>query len=385
MDDYDVCYVEKKMGMKIVISINTSWNIINFRMGLLKALQAEGHEIIVVAPSDKYSRLFKEHNFQYYDININNKGSNPIEDIKLTIDYYKLFKEIKPDIILNYTIKPNIYGTIAASLLNIKTINNIAGLGTLFVDENIITKIAKYLYKYSQSKASYVFFQNRDDFKLFTDEKLVDKDKCGILPGSGVDTQIFKPIKVDRDDNKIIFLLIARMLWDKGIKEYIEAAKIIKKKYPHAEFQLLGFLDVSNRSAISKEQMNAWVKEGIVNYLGTSDNVKNEISKADCIILPSFYREGTPRTLLEAGSMAKPIITTDNVGCRDVVEDGTNGYICKIKDSSDLAKKIDLFFKLDPKERELMGKKSREKMINEYDENIVINKYLDNIKNYHLN
>lgn len=368
------------MNKKIVISINTSWNIINFRMGLLKALQNEGNKIVVVAPRDKYSEMFKEHGFQYYDVNINNKGSNPIEDIKLTIDYYKLFKEIKPDIILNYTIKPNIYGTIAASLLNIKTINNIAGLGTLFVDENIITKIAKYLYKYSQSKASYVFFQNRDDFKLFTYRKLVDINKSGILPGSGVNTDFFKPIEVARNDNKMVFLLIARMLWDKGIKEYVEAAKIIKRKNPNTEFQLLGFLDVANKSAISKEQMDTWVQEGIVTYLGTSDNVKVEISNADCIVLPSFYREGTPRTLLESASMAKPIITTDNVGCRDVVDHQINGFICKIKDTKDLVDKITLFLTLDKSNRENIGKKGREKMIKEFDEKIVIAQYLKIIK-----
>ena len=369
------------MNKKIVISINTSWNIINFRMGLLKALQKEGYEIVVVAPEDKYSELFKTHNFKYYDVSINNKGSNPIEDIKLTFDYYKLFKEIQPDIILNYTIKPNIYGTIAASMLNIKTINNIAGLGTLFVDENIITKIAKYLYKYSQSKASHVFFQNSDDYKLFTDKKLVDINKCGVLPGSGVDTNIFKPIEVIRSDDKVVFLLIARMLWDKGIKEYVEAARIIKDKYPHTEFQLLGFLDVANKSAISKEQMDIWVNEGIINYLGVSDNVRVEISKADCIVLPSFYREGTPRTLLESASMAKPIITTDNVGCRDVVDDESTGYICKIKSSEDLVQKIERMIHLGIDKRISMGKAGRKKIINQFSETIVVDKYKEQILN----
>lgn len=364
------------MNKKLVVSINTSWNIINFRLGLLKALQIKGYEIIVVAPKDNYSQLLKDYSFKYYDIKINNKGSNPIEDIKLTIEYYMLFKEIQPDVILNYTIKPNIYGTIAASLLNIKTVNNIAGLGTLFVDENIITKIAKYLYKYSQSKATHVFFQNNDDFKLFTDEKLVDKEKCAVLPGSGVDTNLFQPIKVNRSDGKVIFLLIARMLLDKGIKEYVEAARIIKKKHSNVEFQLLGFLDVANKSAISKEQMDTWVNEGIVKYLGTSDNVKIEISKADCIVLPSFYREGTPRTLLEAASMSKPIITTNNVGCRDVVQDGVSGFICKVKDIDSLIHSLEKFINLSKEEKELFGKNGRKKIILEYDEKIVIAKYI---------
>lgn len=367
------------MNKKILISINTSWNIINFRLGLLKALQKDGFDIVVLAPKDKYSELFEEQGFQYYEIEMNNKGTNPVEDFKLIISYYKVLKKIKPDLILNYTIKPNIYGTIAASLLNIPTINNIAGLGTLFVKENFVTKIAKYLYKYSQSKAKFIFFQNNEDYDLFIAEKLVDKNKCGILPGSGVDTNKFVPILNEKKDDKLRFLLISRMLWDKGVGQYVEVARELKKKYPNIEFQLLGFLDVSNKSAISKEQMDIWVKEGIVNYLGTSDNVKSEISQSDCIVLPSFYREGTPRTLLESASMAKPIITTNNIGCKDVVDHNINGYLCEIKNSKDLEVQIEKMINLSEEERVNMGKKGREKIINQFDETIVIEKYLKEI------
>ena len=368
------------MNKKILISINTSWNIINFRLGLLQVLQKEGYQIIVLAPKDSYSELFQDYDFEYHDIEMNNKGTNPIEDLKLTISYYKILKKIKPDLMLNYTIKPNIYGTIAANLLKIPTINNIAGLGTLFVNENFITKIAKYLYKYSQDKASKVFFQNNEDFELFTSSGLVDINKSDVLPGSGVNTEIFKPIEKTKNLEKIVFLLISRMLWDKGVGEYVEAARILTKKYPNVEFQLLGFLDVVNNSAISKEQMDTWVNEGIINYLGTSDNVKNEISNADCMVLPSFYREGTPRTLLESASMAKPIVTTDNIGCKDVVNDGESGYLCKIKDAIDLASKLELIINMSEEERKAMGQKGREKIKKEFDEKIVIDKYLDAVK-----
>lgn len=368
------------MNKKILISINTSWNIINFRLGLLQALQKEGYQIIVLAPKDNYSKLFQDYDFEYHDIEMNNKGTNPIEDLKLTISYYKILKKIKPDLMLNYTIKPNIYGTIAANLLKIPTINNIAGLGTLFVNENFITKIAKYLYKYSQDKASKVFFQNNEDFELFTSSGLVDINKSDVLPGSGVNTEIFKPIEKTKNLEKVVFLLISRMLWDKGIGEYVEAARILTKKYSNVEFQLLGFLDVVNNSAISKEQMDTWVNEGIINYLGTSDNVKNEISNADCMVLPSFYREGTPRTLLESASMAKPIVTTDNIGCKDVVNDEESGYLCRIKDATDLASKLELIINMSEEERKAMGQKGREKIKKEFDEKIVIDKYLDAVK-----
>jgi glycosyltransferase involved in cell wall biosynthesis len=368
------------LNKKILISINTSWNIINFRVGLLQALQKEGYKIIVLAPKDSYSELFKDYHFEYHDIVMNNKGTNPIEDLKLTISYYKILKKIKPDLMLNYTIKPNIYGTIAANLLNIPTINNIAGLGTLFVNENFITKIAKYLYKYSQDKASKVFFQNNEDFELFTSSGLVYINKSDVLPGSGVNTEIFKPIEKTKNLGKVVFLLISRMLWDKGVGEYVEAARILTKKYPNVEFQLLGFLDVVNNSAISKEQMDTWLNEGIINYLGTSDNVKNEISNADCMVLPSFYREGTPRTLLESASMAKPIVTTENIGCKDVVNDEESGYLCRIKDATDLASKLELIINMSEEERKAMGQKGREKIKKEFDEKIVIDKYLDAVK-----
>lgn len=367
------------MTKKIIIVSNTSWSLFNFRFSLAKELEKYGYEIILIAPYDEYSEKLKQE-FEYHNIWMNNKGTNPKEDIKTTFEFYKLYKKIKPDIVLHYTIKPNIYGTLAANILGIKTINNIAGLGTLFIKQNFVTKIAKYLYKYSQSKANKIFFQNHDDYEMFTNEKLVDINKCDILPGSGVDTNKFIPIKYNKTDNIFRFLLIARMLWDKGVGEYVEAAKIIRSKYQNVEFQLLGFLDVQNNSAISKEQMQSWVEEGFVNYLGTSDNVKEEIAKADCVVLPSFYREGTPRTLLESASMAKPIITTDNVGCRDVVDDGINGYLCEVKNPEDLADKMEMMLSLSDKQRDDMGKAGREKMIKEFDEKIVIDKYLEAIR-----
>lgn len=366
---------------KVVIVSNTSWSLYNFRLSLMKAIKDEGYEVIAVAPHDEYSQKLIDLGFEYHDIRMNNKGTNPIEDIKTTLNFYSLYKKIKPDGVLHYTIKPNIYGTIASSILGIRVINNIAGLGTLFITQNFITKIAKVLYKFSQSKADKIFFQNRDDFEMFTMEELVKKSKCDILPGSGVDTNRFKPINRVRTDDTFRFLLIARMLWDKGVGEYVEAAKIFhSRSVVNVEFLLLGFLDTSNHSAITKEQMNKWVESGLVNYLGVSDNVEYEIAKADCIVLPSYYREGTPRTLLESASMAKPIITTDNVGCKDVVDDGVNGFLCKMRDVNDLVSKMEKIISFNENDRDIMGLKGREKMIKEFDEKIVIDKYLDAIE-----
>ena len=377
---------------KVVIAQNISFYAWHMRLNLARAIRDAGYEVIFVSSSDKsivssdksltgdkYSRKIEEE-FKYYDINLSRKGTNPFTDLKTIYEFYRVYKKIKPDIVLHYTAKPSIYGTIACHQLNIKTINNIAGLGSLFVKQNFITKIAKKLYKDSQKNATKIFFQNRDDLKMFIDEKLVEPSKCDVLPGSGVDTQKFMPIE-QKEDNTFRFLLISRMLWDKGIGEYVQSAKNIKKIYKNIEFQLVGFLDTENSaSAVSKEQMKEWTDEGHVNYLGSSDNIQEIIAKADCVVLPSFYREGTPRVLLEGASMAKPIITTDNVGCRDVVDHGVNGYICKIKDSEDLTEKMIKMLRLSSRERNKMGERGREKIIKEFDESIIFKKYIDSIK-----
>lgn len=364
---------------KVAIVINTAWNLFNFRLNLARSIKNAGHDVVLIAPYDSYSEILKKE-FAIYDIYISNKGTNPKQDIKTSIQFYQLYKQLKPDIVLQYTIKPNIYGTIACHLLGIKSINNIAGLGTLFINQGFVTKIAKLLYKFSQARASKIFFQNNDDFKLFTEERLVDAKKCSILPGSGVDLEKFKPVEHNKKDNIFRFLLVSRMLWDKGIKEYVEAAAIIKKQHNLVEFQLLGFLDVENKSAISKQQMELWTEQGYVNYLGVSDQVQKEIAQADCIVLPSFYREGTPRTLLESASMAKPIVTTDNVGCRDVVDHGVNGFLCNKRDTQDLVEKLEMMLTLSEEDRIEMGRKGREKMQQQFDEKIVIDKYLHEIQ-----
>ncbi len=373
--------MEQIMNKKIVIISNLSWNLYNFRLSLMVAMKNAGYEVIAIAPQDEYSQKIIEAGFRFYDIKMNAQGINPFEDLGTTYQFYQLFKQISPDIICNYTIKPNIYASLIARLLKIKTINNIAGLGILFVKEGLITRISKKLYRVSQSKASRVFFQNREDHCLFIDSGIVKAEKCDILPGSGVDTKRFTP-KPKAKSETIRFLLIARMIWEKGIAQYVESARAIKKSHPNVEFCLLGFLDVANPGAITKAQMNAWVEEGVVNYLGVSDRVDEVIHSADCIVLPSYYREGTPKTLLESGSAGKPIITTDNVGCRDVVDHGINGFICEPKSAKDLQLKMEMFLALSSEEKMKMGKESRAKITREFDEKIVIDKYLESIANY---
>jgi glycosyltransferase involved in cell wall biosynthesis len=345
-------------------------------MRLIKELKAKGYEILVIAPRDDYAGKIEQEKVSFRHISIDNKGTNPFQDFRLIFDFFKMFKRERPSLVLLYTIKPNIYGSIAAHLLNIPVINNVAGLGTLFIKYNWLTKIAEYLYRYALRHSVKVFFQNNDDMHLFVKKKIVKKNNAERIPGSGIDHKKFAPYPVIKNRSRFTFLLSSRMIGDKGIGIYVEAARILKDKYKNIEFQLLGFMDVKNPSAISREQMHQWVNAGIVNYLGETDNVIDYILKADCVVLPS-YREGVPRSLLEAASLAKPIITTNCSGCRDVVDDGINGYLCKPNNALDLAEKMEHMIHLSDQERYLMGLRGREKMIREFDEAIVIQRYLD--------
>lgn len=364
--------------MKVAITSNTSWYLYNFRRNTISALIDNGYSVMAIAPADEYSNKLESLGCQFINIPIDQGGTNPLQDIKTFFCFLKIYVFHKPNVILNFTPKNNIYSTLAAWLRGVPCINNIAGLGFLFINEKLSTKVARWLYKLTQSKAHIIFFQNEDDRQLFIQKKLAPENLADRVPGSGVDLNRFL-VSPSEDDGVVKFILIARMLYDKGIKEYVDAARIIKQKYTNTDFRLLGFLDVNNPSAVSKEAMQQWVAEGVINYLGTSDNVENEIAQVDCVVLPSFYREGVPKSLLEAGAMGKPIVTTNNIGCREVVDDGINGFLCEPKNAEDLALKLETIILMQHKERLEMGLKSRQKIEREFDEKLVIKKYLEAI------
>jgi glycosyltransferase involved in cell wall biosynthesis len=339
-----------------------------------------GYEVCAIAPRDQYSSKIEQLGVKFIHIDIEQSGTNPIYDLKTFLSFIRFFSKNKVDVVLNFTPKNNIYSTIAAKLCGVKVINNIAGLGILFINESLTSKIARFLYKISQRFADKIFFQNEDDRKLFLLNGMAKKEVTDRLPGSGADLSRFT-VTPSIDDGVTRFLLIARMLYDKGVGHYVESARILRRKYGNkVEFNLLGFLDVNNPSAVTKDQMQEWVSEGIVNYLGTSDSVETEIAKSDCVVLPSFYREGVPKSLLEAGAMGKPIVTTDNVGCRETVDDGVNGFLCEPRSTASLVSQLERIITMGHKSRISMGLFSRRKIENEFDEKIIIEKYLEAIK-----
>jgi glycosyltransferase involved in cell wall biosynthesis len=299
-----------------------------------------------------------------------------LKDVKLCWALRRIFKAERPVCVLSFTIKPNVYGAFAASSLGIPAVANISGLGTVFIKRNWITAIVRMLYRGGLRAAWKVFFQNTDDRDYFVAERLVDSLKTAVLPGSGIDTKFYRPMSATPDGAvRFRFLLLGRVLWDKGIGEYVEAARIVRRAHPHCQFVLMGFLGVENTTAIPRARIDEWQREGILTYLPPTDDVRAEIARADCVVLPS-YREGTPKSLLEAASMGKPVIATDVPGCRQVVDAGVTGFLARVRDAADLAEKMHRLIALPLEERAAMGARGRDKMVREFDEHFVIDAYL---------
>lgn len=365
---------------RIAIVLNSSWNIVNFRLSLLKRLEETGHEIVAIAPRDDYTDSIP---YPFYPVEIESRSTNPVGELKTIWHLFGTIRRAKVDLLLLYTIKPNVYGSIIAAFLKIPSIANIAGLGNLFVKKRAVTLMAMMLYRFALRFPKRVFFQNEDDLNVFLRNRLVDQRKAMRIPGSGVDLMRFRcqeEAGQKRGNGKFVFLLVSRMLWDKGIYEYVEAAKRILKNRPNVVFQLLGFLNVDNPQAITTEDMDKIASTGGIEYLGISDRVEKIMARADCVVLPTKYKEGVPRTLLEAAALCKPMIATDVPGCRDVVEDAVTGYLCTPGDVDDLYLAMEKMLLLDDSARAEMGKKGRAKVEQNFDQEIVIQHYLDAVE-----
>jgi len=359
--------------MKVIISINTTWNIFNFRVGLIKALQSQGYQVFAISPTDKYVERLEEIGVQHISVKLDQKGINPFKDLNLIRQYYTIFKSIRPDLILSYTIKPNIYGNLAASRLKIPTINNISGLGTLFINSNMSSYIGKMLYKIGLSSSKHVFFQNQDDKYLFIQSRLTSDKNSSLIPGSGVNIKYFKSNRITNKGKR--FLFSGRLIGDKGIIEYLEAAIIVLKKFPDVEFLLAGELGVNNKTAISVDILNGYIeKNSQLKYLGKSDNMLELLKTIDVMVLPS-YREGLSKSLLEANAMKIPIITSDVSGCRDIVTHGYNGFLCKVKSIDSLAASMEEIIEITEEARHEMGLNGRIRIEKFFSEDKVIKHY----------
>ena len=371
-------------GRNVLCVSNTAFNLYNFRLGIMKALRDNGFAVKAAAPEDRFSEKLVKHGFHFIPVHcLKRKGTNPVEDLRLLMEFRRIYKKEKPALVLHFTVKPNIYGTIACRLLGIKSLCSITGLGYLFMKKGFLNAVAKTLYKTALSYSLQVAFQNEEDKNIFVRHNLVDEKKTFVTPGSGVDTAFFSPeegVRVPQHRAGVIFLLVARMLWDKGVGEFVEAAKVVKARYGNTEFRLLGGIDNGNPSGISEPTIREWEGKDIITYLGVADDVRSFLSEADVAVLPSYYREGIPKSLLEAMAMRKPVITTDTPGCRDTVEGGENGFLVPAKDAHGLARAMMKMVEMGEEKRSAMGKRGRELVIKKFDEKYVVEAYLTTIR-----
>lgn len=378
------------MRAKVAISSNTMWSIVNFRGRLIHALAERGHEVIVLAPMDKHASRLAHLNCRMIDLPIDGHGTNPLREMALFLRYLRILARERPGVYLGFTVKPNVYGSLAAHLLGIPVVNNITGLGRAFIRKSFMTRVVQWLYRLALRRSQRVFFQNEDDRQLFLALGLVQAQVADLLPGSGVDLAHFAPPSPARtaasaallsakEEARFCFLLLGRLLRDKGVEEYAQAARVVRRRFPAARFRLLGHIDEANPNAIARERVAQWESEGVVEYLGDTSDVRPVIAQADCVVLPSSYREGVPRSLLEAAAMARPVLTTDSVGCRDVVTEGVNGLLCQAGDAEDLAEKMMQMLRLNPEQRRRMGAAGRRKMEASFDDRIVIARTIDAI------
>lgn len=365
----------------IVISINSSWNVVNFRAGLVRALQRGGWSVVALTPSDAHAGRLSELGARHVALEMVSRGTSPLADLSLFLRYIRSLMRIRPDVYLGFTIKPNVFGSMAAHLLGIKVINNIAGLGQTFATRGMLNRIVRLLYKVALRRSSLVFFQNPDDRDLFVAAGLVAPNQTDLLPGSGVDLDRFSSAVPPHGSHArpFVFLMVTRLLKSKGIADFLEAGRILREAEPRVRLRILGIAQ-TGADAFDIGELQRWVDRGVLELLLPTDDVVPELSRADCVVLPTFYPEGTPRVLLEAAAMGLPLIASDTPGCRQIVRPGRNGYLFPARDRAALADCMAAITKLSRREIMDMGAQSRQIAEREFDERLVFRKYLDAIR-----
>lgn len=359
--------------MRILILTNNYSGLYNFRKEVVKAIKDNGHEVYISAPIDEKTSYFEEIGCIIIDTQFNRKGTNPIKDTFLIIFYCKIIKRIKPDAVLSYTIKPNIYGGIACQVGRVSQIVNITGLGTAVENSGWLQRLSILLYKVGLRKAKTVFFQNKANMDFCVYNKMV-KDHMVLIPGSGVNLQ-YHTFHDYPADGPIKFVFISRLLKEKGIEEYFGAAKKIKELYPDTEFHILGDCEEAYEVILDELQY-----KGIVIYHGPQPDVRPYIRSVHCMVHPSYYPEGMSNVLLESCAAGRPIITTNRPGCGEILDDGRNGYVVKEKNVEDLTSAIERFILLPYNLKVQMGMNARKKVEHEFDRQIVVDAYLKEIK-----
>ena len=365
---------------KLIIASNSCWNIFHYRLPLLIALKKENYEINIVANDDLYRKKLETFGFNFYKINFQRKSINPILNILLIIKYYNIIKKIKPSLIIVFTIKPNIFLNLSQFFSNKKIINNVTGLGTSVLKGKVISIFMISLMKICFIKSKKVVFHNNEDLKYFFKN---ENSKYLCIPSMGINTKNFKFLKKNFNYNKkkIHFIYIGRIIRDKGIREYLNSAVEINKKYPNTIFSILGSLDKENLSSLSNDYISHYKKFDFISFLNFNEDIQKILQSQDCLILPS-YREGIPRVIMESQSIGIPVISTNVPGSNVLVKNNFTGLLCKKNNVQSLVETIEKFINLKPNTIEFMVKNAKNNVITNFDEDLVINKYIHLIKAY---
>jgi glycosyltransferase involved in cell wall biosynthesis len=365
---------------RIAFVANTSWSIYKFRLYVIGKLVEKGFDVYVLAPRDPYTPYFEQlPGLTYIELDhYKGKTISPLQDVLLYRELLRHYRALQPDLIFHYTIKANIFGSLAAAAAGIPAISVITGLGFAFAGKGWLQFIAKTLYRSALRKTKEVWFLNEEDRRIFITQRLVPAEKTFILPGEGVDTTAFFPAPYQSGGKEVTFLLIARVIRHKGVYEFAQAAEQLHRQGLAVRCQLLGVTDKDNPTAIPLQEVLEWERKNILTYLGRTDDVPPFIEQADCIVLPS-YREGLPLSLLEGASMAKALIAADTPGCRTLIDDGVNGYLCREKDGADLARKMTDYYHLPAAAKRQMGLAGREKVLRDFTRERILGIYLQKI------
>lgn len=366
------------MENRILLISNNGQGFYNFKKELIEQLLAQGFEVYFSVP--KYEKLIEleKKGAKYKELLIDRRGMNPIKDLGFIRRLYHIIKSVKPTVVVLHTIKPNIYGSLVCKICKIPYINNITGLGSALQTNSKLAKILRSMYKFTLNKSNGIFFENEGNCNYFRHYKIGKEEVYHCVKGAGVNIEYFNEEHLNEKNekdlitkNEVVFLYIARVMKEKGIEEFLSMAENVKRTEKAARFQILGYYDEEKYKKLIQELD----KKNIVEYLGVSNDTRIEMNRADCIVLPS-YHEGMSNVLLEGAAFAKPLITTNIHGCKEAVDDGKTGFLCIPKDTQSLTDAVLKFLLLTPEERTQMGKQGRQKMIKEFDRNMVTKKYI---------
>ncbi len=358
---------------RVLFLVNHDMTIYNMRLELVERLLSDGHEVWISCPEGERTVQLQEMGCHFVKTEISRHGMNPVTEAVLLRTYKRIIRQVKPDAVFSYTIKPNIYGAMACKKLGVPCVMNITGLGTAVENGGLLQKVMVMLYRMAVPGARTIFFQNEENRSFFLQHNLAP-EKHAMLPGSGVNLQRFSLLDYPGEET-IAFSFIARIMKEKGIDQYLEAARVIRQKYPNTRFHVCGFCEAEYDG-----KLHDYAADGTVIYHGMVSDIRSIHQKVHCIVHPTYYPEGLSNVLLEACASGRPIITTDRSGCREVIDDGVNGFVVKQKDTQDLIAKLEQFIAMPHPQKREMGLAGRRKVEQSFDRQIVVRAYLNELE-----